>query len=148
MGGTEIEYGYKGKGNTIHLMTEAEGRPVAIIITSAKGSERAQVLPLIAKIEKFFLKNFSILEADKGYYCKWLKMQLAYNNIFPLIPKIGEKQTFYSWVKRMRWKVERTISWLKRGYRRITTRWERYVEAYRGIVLIAISYYWTKKLVG
>ena len=49
-GGEEVEYGYKGKGVTSHLLVDSEGRPLAITTTSAKGDERDQVDPLLKKV--------------------------------------------------------------------------------------------------
>ncbi len=39
-GGEFVEYGYKGKGVTSHLLVDANGSPIAIEVTSAKGDER------------------------------------------------------------------------------------------------------------
>ena len=42
-GGELVDYGYKGKGVTNHLLVDGEGSPIAIEVTSAKGDERLQV---------------------------------------------------------------------------------------------------------
>ncbi len=49
-GGEGVEYGYKGKGVTIHSLVDRNGCPLAISVTSAKESEREQVLPLLQSI--------------------------------------------------------------------------------------------------
>ena len=39
-GGEEVEYGYKGKGVTNHLLVDGNGSPIGIIATSAKENEK------------------------------------------------------------------------------------------------------------
>lgn len=149
MGGEEVAHGYKGKGTTIHLITDGEGQPLGIELTSAKGDERKQVENLINNVE-FLLPEDKIifLEADKGYDSKNLRIQLLLKEIYPLIPYRGNRSRIASWVKRVRWKVERAISWIKRGYRRVATRWERLLDSYKGIVTLSLCYFWIKKIVG
>lgn len=146
MGGSEVEYGYKGKGSTIHLLTDGKGQPIAAKVTSAKADERKQVMDLIKTVPR--QGNLTLLEADKGYDSRELRVELLNNGIYPLIPYRGDRSSIARWVKRMRWKVERSISWLKRGYRRLATRWERLAEAYTGVLLQALCYHWVKKIVG
>lgn len=49
-GGKGVDYGYKGKGVLIHSLVDANGLPLAVSVTSAKESEREQVLPLLDSI--------------------------------------------------------------------------------------------------
>lgn len=118
-------------------------------LTSAKGNEREQLAKLIKKVE-FLLpeEEIILLEADKGYDSKKLRANLLLEGIYPLIPYRGNRSCIASWVKRIRWKVERAISWIKRGCRRVATRWERLADAYAGIVMIALCYFWARKIVG
>lgn len=51
-GGELVDYGYKGKGVTNHLLVDGEGSSIAIEVTSAKGGERLQVEPLIERVSK------------------------------------------------------------------------------------------------
>ncbi|WP_220017527.1 hypothetical protein [Candidatus Rhabdochlamydia oedothoracis] len=39
-GGEQVDYGYKGKGVTSHLLVEKSGKPLAITFTSASGDEK------------------------------------------------------------------------------------------------------------
>lgn len=50
-GGEEIEYGFKGKGTTTHLLVEGNGAPVALTSMAANGEERQQVEPLLDKVQ-------------------------------------------------------------------------------------------------
>lgn len=143
-----MEYGYKGKGSTIHMITDGGGNPMGIQITSAKDDERKQVEKLIKKIEQVLPEEEVILEADKGYDSRELRFQLIMQGIYPLIPYRKKDDQFACWIKRIRWKVERAISWLKRAYRRVATRWERLVDAYTGVTLAALCYFWIRKIVG
>jgi len=43
-GGEEIEYGFKGKGTTTHLLVDGS--------TAANGDERQEVEPLLDRVEK------------------------------------------------------------------------------------------------
>ena len=149
MGGEKVEHGYKGKGSTLHLITDAKGQPLGIKVTSAKGDERKQVKKLLKSID-FLLPTDDIvfLEADKGYDSKSLRTQLLNQGIYPLIPYRANRSQIAAWVKRIRWMVERAISWIKRGYRRVATRWERLASAYEGIVSLALCYFWVRKIVG
>ena len=35
-----VDYGYKGKGVTTHLLADGEGNPLSFEVTRAKGDER------------------------------------------------------------------------------------------------------------
>lgn len=68
-GGEEIEYGFKGKGTTTHLLVDGNGSPVAFTSTPANGDERQQVEPLLDRVNKYMTALSSkgvipILEAD------------------------------------------------------------------------------------
>ena len=92
-GGEGVEYGYKGKGVTIHSLVDRNGCPLAISVTSAKESEREQVLPLLQSIHiqtgevgrpKHNPKN---LATDKGYDSKELRKTLRKKEYDPKYPK-------------------------------------------------------------
>lgn len=142
MGGSEVENGYKEKGSTIHLLTDGNGQPIAAKVTSANADERKQVIYFLRAIPRKGAPT--LLEADKGYDSRELRVAVLNNRIYPLIPF---RISISSWVKRVRWKVERCISCLKRSYRRLTTRWELLSEVYAGVLLQALSYHWVKKIV-
>ena len=145
MGGSKVEHGYKGKGSTFHLISDANGKPLLATVTSAIGDERLELPKLLDKIP---MKGMSIVEADKGYDSRKVRLEILKRGHYPLIPYRRKRHTTHDWVKKVRWKVERSISWLKRAYRRVATRWERLAEIYEGFVLLAICMYWVKQLVG
>ena len=158
-GGEFVDYGYKGKGVTNHLLVDNEGSPVAIEVTSAKGDERQQVEPLLDRVSKqleIFQKETGLLpifEADKGYDANALRIKLLNRNIYPLIArrkqgKQPEEKKIASWVQRKRWKVERAIAWLQRKFRRLVVRWERKLNYWKGFLSCGLIKYWVDRLSG
>jgi transposase len=149
LGGEKVEYGYKDKGSTLHLITDEKGHPLAIQLASAKEDERKQIKKLLKMIKALLPKDQIIfLEADKGYDSRQLRVELLAKGIYPLIAYKKNKSPIASWIKKVRWKVERSISWMKRAYRRIATRWERLADAFMGIIFAALCFYWVRKIVG
>ena len=57
-GGQLVDYGYKGKGVTTHLMTDGHGNPINFEVTSAKGDERQEVEKLIDGIKEFTNRKY------------------------------------------------------------------------------------------
>jgi transposase len=64
MGGEKVEYGYKGKGSTVHLITDGNGSPLFITLTAANGDERLELPKLLDRVDR---EEMSLIEADKGY---------------------------------------------------------------------------------
>jgi len=143
-GGEGVEYGYKGKGATIHLIVDGHGRPLNIITTGAAGDERAQVHPLLTSLPQ----KPKILYADKGYDADWLRYECGDFGTTAHIPYrrfAGRKASREP--KAERWKVERCFAWLKAKYRRLCARYERKMTPWRAFLSLAISFYWIKSLV-
>lgn len=158
-GGDVVDYGYKGKGVTTHLLVDGHGNPIAFEVTSAKGDERKQVEPLLNQVSEFvgLPKQISgpipTFEADKGYDSEELRIKILERRIFPLIPyrKMGKssaEKKIASWVKRKRWQVERAISWLQRKFRRIVGKWERRLKYWKGFLNFAMIKFWLDRLSG
>lgn len=157
-GGEEIEYGFKGKGTTTHLLIDGNGSPVALTSTAANGDERQQVEPLLDRVrtkiesvrERF--GTIPIFEADKGYDADELRRKLLKRRIFPWIcrrKKPGKTaDKIESALKRMRWKVERAISWLQRKFRRLAVRWERRIRYWKGFLTFGLITFWMDRLLG
>jgi transposase len=152
-GGEKINHGYKGKGVTLHMLTDFFGNPLALSTTPANGNERLQVEKLIEMTNIMPTKKMIILQADKGYDCYWLRDQLIKKNIFPYIPyrknnnnSKSYKTTFQ--IKSVRWKVERTFAWIKRKCRRLLMRWERINLIWKAFVVLAGIFMWIENLLG
>lgn len=121
-GGEQVDYGYKGKGVTTHLLVEKSGRPLAVTSTPASGDERQQVGPLLNKIHVLIGKiwkkgKIPILEADKGYDALDVRKKTLSHKVFSLIAHRkrtkGYRQQGLCYLEKQRWVIERTISWLK-----------------------------------
>lgn len=156
-GGDDIEYGYKGKGVTQHLLVEGNGMPLSLITTSANSDEKAQVINLLAQVRVFGpsrLKPRSCpdeLEADKAYDSQDFRQKLRSKGIKPIIPRRiwpnrkqprGRKPP----PLKNRFKVERCFAWMQRKFRRLCIRWERRRQYWKGLLEIAISWIWLTKL--
>lgn len=157
-GGELIDYGYKGKGVTTHLLTDGHGNPLDFEITSAKGDERQQVEKLLDKIEGFTCQRYlaneliPIFEADKGYDAEELRDKLLKRKIFPFIPyrKIGaakKAEKVICNLAKARWKVERAIAWLQRKFRRLVVRWERRLTFWKGFLNLSFIFFWISKII-
>lgn len=87
-GGELVDYGYKGKGVTTHLLVDGEGNPLSFEVTSTKGDERQQVEKLIDphldKLKRLYDLHqvIPILEADKGYDSEELRDKLLKRKIY------------------------------------------------------------------
>jgi len=157
-GGEEIEYGFKGKGTTTHLLVDGNGSPVAFESTAANGDERQQVEPLLDRVQKHIdqlkkqLGDIPIFEADKGYDAEHLRDKLLKRKVFPWIcrrKKPGQvAEKVESILKRVRWKVERAIAWLQRKFRRLVARWERRTKYWRGFLTFGLVGFWLNRLVS
>jgi len=157
-GGEDVQYGFKGKGVTIHALVDRNGNPLSVISTGAAESERAQIDPLIDQIEVLTGKTGrpkklpAALQADKGYDSRELRDRLRRRGIAPMIPR-------RSWPSRKpprgrpptkpidRWKVERTFAWFQRKYRRLVVRWERRNKYWKGFIMVAVCLFWVNLLI-
>ena len=131
------------------LATDGQGIPLTGILSSASTSEFNLIFPTldtlsIAKRPLHPIKKTKILIADKGYDAGWVREELRKRGITPYIPKRRKKgqieepaynekiKPFY----KTRWIIERTFAWFN-NYRRLVTRWDRYVSTYQGFFHIA-----------
>lgn len=73
--------------------------------------------------------------ADKAYDDKWLRAILKWLGIEPVIPQRGSEE---AGLGKLRWFVERTISWLHQ-FRRLRIRWDRKPELHQAFLSLAAS---------
>jgi transposase len=158
-GGKLVDYGYKGKGVTIHLLVDGNGNPIGFEVTAANGDEKQQVEKLLSVIEEALQKRYKlnglipIFEADKGYDAEELRDKLLRRKIFPFIPyrRIGaakKAQIIVCNLAKQRWKVERAIAWLQRKYRRLVVRWERRFCYWKGFLSLSLIFFWLCRFLG
>jgi transposase len=116
------------KGSKHTLLVDRHGVPLAIRTAGANASDHTQIIPLVLDFPKVRGKPGRPKElpdelyADRGYDgddTRWLLRWLG------IEPQIGRRKTPHgSGLGKVRWVVERTISWLK-GLRRMRTRYDR-----------------------
>jgi len=155
-GGEQVDYGYKGKGVTTHLLVDGNGMPLAFVSTSAATSEQAQVSKLFQRVRVYSgygrpKRCPKEIHADKGYDSKALRVFLRSKGIRPVIPRRrwkSRKQPPGPKVppSKDRWKVERCFAWMQRRFRRLAVRWERRARYWEGFWQLGIVMMWVNVL--
>jgi len=117
------------KSGTKHtLMVDPSGVPLTIRTAGANASDHRQILPLVLDFPKVGGKPGRPKElpddlyADRGYDSEGTRALLRWLGIEPHIARRGTPHG--SGLGKVRWVVERTISWLK-GPRRLPVRYDR-----------------------
>jgi len=117
------------KPGTKHtLMVSDSGVPLAIRTAGANASDHTQILPVVLAFPRVGGKpgrpkeRPDVLYADRGYDSEASRWLLRWMGIEPRIAKRNTPNG--SGLGRVRWVVERTISWIK-GLRRMRVRYER-----------------------
>ena len=116
------------KGSKLSLMVDRHGVPLAIRTAGANASDHQQIIPLVLAFPKVKGKKGSpkqrpdVVVADAGYDSEHTRWLLRWLGIEPKIRK--RKEEHGSGLGKVRWVVERTISWLK-GMRRLRIRYDR-----------------------
>jgi transposase len=116
------------KGTKHTLMVSRTGVPLAIRTAGANASDHRQILPLVLDFPKVGGVPGRPKElpddvyADRGYDSDATRALLRWLGIEPHIAK--RRTPHGSGLGKVRWVVERTISWLK-GLRRMRVRYDR-----------------------
>ena len=124
-GPSPVERRKKGSKHT--LMVDRHGVPLAIRTAGANASDHRQIIPLVRDFPKVTGKPGRPKElpdeayTDRGYDSDTTRWILAWLSIEPHIARRGTPHG--SGLGKVRWVVERTISWLK-GLRRMRIRYD------------------------
>lgn len=116
------------KGTKFTLLVDRDGVPLVIHTAPANSSDHCEILPAIVDFPVIGGKPGSPrthpkkLYADAGYDCEATRSLLRWLGIEPHIRRCSEEHG--SHLGRVRWVVERTISWIK-GLRRMRLRYDR-----------------------
>ncbi|MEU6731464.1 transposase [Nonomuraea wenchangensis] len=114
-------------GSKHHLITEATGIPLAVILTGANRNDVTQLCPLLDAIPKVRGKRGrprrrpDVVLADRGYDHDKYRALARELQIRPLIARRGTEHG--SGVRKQRWVVEQTFA-LLHAFRRLRIRWE------------------------
>jgi transposase len=116
------------KGTKYTLLVDRDGVPLVIRAAAANRSDQLQILPTVVEFPTVPGRpgrprtHPRKLYADAGYDCEATRSLLRWLGIEPHLRKRGEQHG--SHLGRVRWVVERTISWIK-GLRRMRVRYDR-----------------------
>nr|WP_237281920.1 IS5 family transposase [Streptomyces griseochromogenes] len=133
-------------GSKHHVVTDAQGIPLAVSLTGGNHNDVTQLLPLLDKVPPVAgvvgrpRHRPDALLADRGYDHDKYRRLLWQRGIRPVIARRGEPHG--SGLGIFRYVVERTIAW-QHGFRRLRIRWERrdnIHEAFLGLATCLITY--------
>ena len=137
----------RAKPGTKHtLMVDRNGVPLAVKTVGSNRSDQQELIPIVVEFPHIKGKPGRPKElpdtviADAGYDDEAARTLLKWLGIEPLIRKRGAPHG--SHLGRIRWVVERTISWFK-GYRRLRFRYDRtksMIEAWAKLAAAAICF--------
>ncbi|MFD6926099.1 IS5 family transposase [Streptomyces sp. NPDC059944] len=139
-------------GSKHHVVTDAQGIPLAVSLTGGNRNDVTQLLPLLDKIPSVAgvvgrpRHRPDALLADRGYDHDKYRRLLWQRGIRPVIAERGVEHG--SGLGIFRWVVERTIAWLH-GFRRLRIRWERrddIHEAFLGLATCLITHRHVRRL--
>jgi transposase len=127
------------KGSKHHLVTDANGIPLSVILTGANRHDVTQLLPLVDSIPAIAgkvgrpLQRPDSLLGDRGYDSEPHRRQLRSRGIVPLLAKRWTENG--SGLGTYRWVIERSISWLHQN-RRLRIRYEKRDDIHQAFLTI------------
>jgi len=133
------------KGTKRHLLTEAGGLPIGLVVTGAERHDKTQVqavlenMPLLPPIpDRESPQHFC---ADKGYDFRDVRRLVIRLGYVTHILSRGDEQEALRvpGYRARRWVCERTHSWLNR-FRRILIRWEKKIDNYIAFLHLACAF--------
>ena len=129
-------------GSKHHVITEAQGIPLATLLTGANAHDVTQLLPLVDAIPPIRGKpgrprqKPEALQGDRGYDSEPHRQALRDRQITPVLAKRGTEHG--SGLGVSRWVVERTLAWLHQ-FRRLRVRYERLPEIHEAFLSLGCS---------
>ena len=129
-------------GSKHHVLVDANGVPVSVIVTGANRNDVTQLLPLVDAIPPIRgtrgrpLRKPKVIYADRGYDSDSHRRQLRERGIRPVIAR--RRTEHGSGLGKFRWVVERTHSWLH-GFRRLRIRFEGRSDIHEAFLKLACS---------
>lgn len=126
-------------GTKHHIITEAQGIPLAVQVTEANRHDVTALLPLVEAIPPIGGKRGrpqrrpASLLGDAGYNSGFHRRELRRRLIRPLIRQRGSRHG--SGLGKSRWVVERTLSWLHQN-RRLRVRYEKRADIHEAFLIL------------
>ena len=124
------------------MICDAQGLPLATLLTGANAHDVTQLLPLVEAIPAVKGKvgrprhRPARVQCDRAYDSERHREELRQRGIEPVLAKRNTEHG--SGLGVYRWVVERLISWLHQ-YRRLRLRWERRPEIHEAFLSLACS---------
>jgi transposase len=122
-------------------LTDAGGVPLAVQVAAANTHDVRTAVPLVLAAPAVPGKpgrpkhKPASLVADKGYDSGPLRAILRWLGIVPRIPRRGEGERGLG---RVRWAVERSLSWVHQ-FRRLRIRWDRRADVHQAFLDLAAA---------
>lgn len=129
-------------GSKHHVITDAQGVPLAPRLTGAQAHDVTELIPLVDSIPPVRGKpgrprrKPDKVQGDRGYDSEPHRRQLRARGIKPVLAK--RRTEHGSGLGVSRWVVERTISWLHQ-FRRLRIRYERLPEIHEAFLSIGCA---------
>lgn len=121
------------------MITDANGIPLAAILTGAHRHDVTQLLPLVDAIPPIAGRvgrpcfRPDRVQGDRGYDSEPHRRALRARGITPILAR---RNTLHgSGLGAHRWVVERTLSWLHQ-FRRLRVRWERRADIHEAFMTL------------
>lgn len=136
----------RGKGTKLVVLVSGEGVPLGVQVAAASASEASLAIPTLEELNDVVVDGGiakpRFVVADKGYDSDPLRDAFAARGVTLLSPhrrnrkrptrNDGRHMKRY----RRRWVVERTFGWFH-NFRRLVTRYDRTLRAFRAFVHVA-----------
>ena len=129
----------RNPGSKHHVLTDAAGVPIVVKTTAANRHDVMELLNLVNDVPAIKGKpgappyRFEELYADRAYDSEPDREALREVGMTPRIPK--RRSEHGSGLGRVRWVVERTLSWLHQ-FRRLRVRYERRLDIHEAFLSI------------
>jgi transposase len=127
-------------GTKYHVLTDAQGIPLATTVTGANEADVTQLLPLVDTVPDLSGEQGELpsqpqeLYADRAYDSEPHRQELRERGVEPRIPK--RRTAHGSGLGIYRWVVERTNSWLH-GFGKLRVRTDPDGETHKALVSLA-----------
>jgi transposase len=130
------------RGSKLHLVGEAGGLPLAVIISAANANDSTMFEAVLDDIPPIRMptgrrrRRAGKVHADKAYDHRRCRAYLRRRGICPRIARRMIESS--ARLGRHRWTIERTGAWLG-GFRRLRIRYERSSERFYALAMLACS---------